>query len=214
MTIRRQPIAALGLALLFLTAVSCVREFEESTRLPEQGTRVTLTIFDEPWVSTRSAYTPGEGVHLTKTEQIGLFYDNGSLLVGNGSYAIKATPQGGGVYSFTAPEGSLDKTWYAIVPYSYWMSRAKINTNQRMMITFPSIQFPGQNTFDPQTDVLVAKPFTIDAAGAKTATIDAFKRLTAPFKLEITGLDAGEKIYAATFAVSKKASSEIGRAHV
>lgn len=206
MTIRRQLIAALGLALLFLTAVSCVREFEESTRLPEQGTRVTLTIFDEPWVSTRSAYTPGEGVHLTKTEQIGLFYDNGSLLVGNGSYAIKATPQGGGVYSFTAPEGSLDKTWYAIVPYSHNQARARLNTAKQFHIVFPCTQFPGQNTFDPATDFLVGKPFTIDAEGAGTATIDAFKRLTAPFKLEITGLDPGEKIYAVTFAQSTKAS--------
>ncbi|MBQ3722831.1 MAG: hypothetical protein II851_03885 [Bacteroidales bacterium] len=203
--------AFFAIAALCLTGVSCVKELDEgAVVLPENGARVSLTVSDEAWVSTRSAYTPGEGVKMTKDEKIALFYDNGSLLVGNNSFGIVASPQGGGSYSFTAPEEGLDKTWYAIVPYSYWMSRAKINTNQRMMITFPSIQFPGQNTFDPQTDVLVAKPFTIDAAGAKTATIDAFKRLTAPFKLEITGLDAGEKIYAATFAVSKKASSAFG----
>ncbi len=198
------------LSIATLCLVSCVKEYEENVPLPEQGTRVTLTVSDEAWISTRSAYTPGEGVKLTKDEKIALFYDDGTLLVGNNSYGIVASPQGGGSYSFTAPEGGLDKTWYAVVPYSYAMSRAKINTNQRLMLTFPCIQFPGQNTFDPQADFLVAKPFTIDAAGAKTATIDAFKRLTAPFKLEITGLDAGEKIYAATFAVSKNASSNYG----
>ena len=202
--------AFLSIAALCLAGASCVKEFDENTLLPEQGNRVTLTVSDEAWVSTRSAYIPGEGVKLTKDEKIALFYDNGSLLVGNNSYGIVASPQGGGSYSFTAPEDGLDKTWYAVVPYSFAMSRAKINTNQRLMLTFPCIQFPGQNTFDPQADFLVAKPFTIDAAGAKTATIDAFKRLTAPFKLEITGLDAGEKIYAATFAVSKKATSSFG----
>ena len=198
------------LSIATLCLVSCVKEYEENIPIPEQGARVSLTVSDEAWVSTRSAYTPGEGVKLTKDEKIALFYDDGTLLVGNNSYGIVASPQGGGSYSFTAPEAGLDKTWYAIVPYSFAMTRTRINTNQRLMITFPCIQFPGQNTFDPQADILVAKPFTIDAAGAKTATIDAFKRLTAPFKLEITGLDAGEKIYAATFAVSKKASSNFG----
>ncbi len=205
--------AFFAIAALALSGVSCVKELDEGANLPpEDGMRVSLTVSDAPWVSTRSAYTPGEGVKLTKNEKIALFYDNGTLLVGNNnsSFGIVATPQGGGSYSFTAPEAGLDKTWYAIVPYSYWMSRTKIKDNQRLMITFPCIQFPGQNTFDPQADFLVAKPFTIDAAGEKTATIDAFKRLTAPFKLEITGLDAGEKIYAATFAVNKKASSSFG----
>ena len=200
--------AFFAIAALALSGVSCVKELEEGAAvvLPEEGTRVTLTVSDAPWVSTRSAYTPGEGVKLTKTEQIGLLYDNGSLLVGNNSYAIKAAPQGGGSYSFTAPEGSLDKTWYGIVPYSYAMTRARINTEQKLMLTFPAVQFPGQNTFDPQTDFLVAKPFTIGAEGANTATIDAFKRITAPFKLEITGLESGEKIYAVTFALSRVAS--------
>ena len=206
MTIRKQLFAVSGLAFLLLTAVSCVRELEEGKRLPQQDTRVTLTVFDEPWVSTRSAYTPDEGVKLTKTEQIGLFYDNGTLLVGNNSYAIKAIPQGGGSYSFTAPAGSLDKTWYAIVPYSYNQARARISQAKEFHIVFPCTQFPGQNTFDPATDFLVGKPFTVDAEGARIATIDAFKRLTAPFKLEITGLDPGEKIYAVTFAQSTKAS--------
>ena len=198
-----------AIAALALSGVSCVKELNEGATLPEDGSRVTLTVSDAPWVSTRSTYTPGEGVKLTKDEQIGLFYDNGTLLVGNNSYAIKATPQGGGSYSFTAPEGSLDKTWYAIVPYSYNQARARINTAKEFHIVFPCTQFPSQNNFDPTTDILVGKPFTIDAEGARTATIDAFKRLTAPFKLEITGLDPGEKIYAVTFAQSKKASGYI-----
>ncbi|MBO4537044.1 MAG: hypothetical protein J5702_07530, partial [Bacteroidales bacterium] len=203
----KKIIALLGIAAFCLAGVSCVKELEESTRMiPEQGTKVTLTVSDEAWVSTRSAYTPGEGVKLTQNEQIGLFYDNGTLLVGNNSYAIKAAPQGAGVYSFTAPEGSLDKTWYAIVPYSHNQARARLNTAKQFHIVFPCTQFPGQNTFDPSTDFLVGKPFAIDAEGARTATIDAFKRLTAPFKLEITGLDPGEKIYAVTFAQSTKAS--------
>ena len=104
------------LSIATLCLVSCVKEYEENIPIPEQGARVSLTVSDEAWVSTRSAYTPGEGVKLTKDEKIALFYDDGTLLVGNNSYGIVASPQGGGSYSFTAPEAGLDKTWYAIVP--------------------------------------------------------------------------------------------------
>lgn len=201
--------AIAGILALFLAGVSCVQELdEEQNNIPSSGTPVTLSVSDEDWVSSRSAYTPGDGIRLTQNEKIALFYDNGSLLVGNNSYAIAASPQGGGSYSFTAPEGSIDKTWYGIVPYSYAMTRTQISTEKHFMLTFPAIQFPGQNTFDPQTDFLVAKPFTIEGAGANTAKIDAFKRITAPFKLQITGLDSGEKIYAVTFAMNKAATNK------
>ena len=106
----KKIIAFLSIAALCLAGVSCVKEFDENILIPDQGARVTLTVSDEAWISTRSVYTPGEGVKLTKDEKIALFYDNGSLLVGNNSYGIVASPQGGGSYSFTAPEEGLDKT--------------------------------------------------------------------------------------------------------
>lgn len=200
--------AIAGILALFLAGVSCIQELnEEQVIIPSSGTLVKLSVSDEDWGSTRSVYTPGDGIRLTKNEKIGLLYDDGTLYVGNGnSYAIAATPDGAGNYSFTAPEGSLDKTWYGIVPYSYELTRAQFN-NKYLLLTFPAIQFPGQNTFDPATDFLVSKPFTIEGTGAKTASINAFKRLTAPFKLQITGLDPGEKIYAVTFDYSVAASS-------
>ncbi len=201
-------ITSFGLLALLMAGVSCVNNLEEGPApLPENGTRVSLTVTDGEWNGERSSYIPGEGISLTKAEKIALLYDDGSLLVGNASYSLVASPEGAGSYNFTAPAGSLDKTWYGIVPYSYDLTRARINTNQRMMITFPSIQFPGQNTFDPATDFLVARPFNITGdAGSKTAAITSFKRLTAPFKLRITGLGDSEKIYATTIALSRKAN--------
>ena len=203
----KKILAFFGLAVL-LAAASCVKEFEESTRMiPEQGTKVTLTVSDEAWVSTRSAYTPGEGIKLTKSEKIGLFYDDGTALVSdpstNKSYPRLASPEGAGSYSFTAPAGTEGKTWYPIVPYSKNLTRARLNTASQFMIKFPVVQFPGPNTFDPATDILVGKPFTVEGDGTKTATIDAFKRLTAPLKVEVTGLDANEKIYAVTLTLSQ-----------
>ena len=192
---------------LCLAGMSCVQELNEEQIVdPSSGIPVTLSVTDADWESTRSAFTPGVGIKLTNNEKIGLLYDDGSLYVGNSSYAIAASPRGGGKYDFTAPEGSLDKTWYGVVPYSRELTRAQFN-NRYLLLTFPSIQFPGQNTFDPQTDILVSKPFKIDGTGAKTASINAFKRLTAPFKLQITGLNPGEKIYAVTFDYNVTASS-------
>ena len=203
----KKIIAFLSIAALCLTAISCVRELEESGRLPQQGTKVTLTVSDEAWVSTRSAYTPGEGIKLTKSEKIGLFYDDGTALISdpstNKSYPRLASPEGAGSYSFTAPTGTEGKTWYPIVPYSKNLTRARLSGASQFMIKFPVVQFPGQNTFDPATDILVGKPFTVEGDGAKTATIDAFKRLTAPLKVEVTGLDASEKIYAVTLTLSQ-----------
>ena len=201
--------AFFAIAALALSGVSCVKELNEGADLlPEDGTRVTLTVSDAPWVSTRSAYTPGEGVKLTKSEKIGLFYDDGTALISdpstNKSYPRLASPEGAGSYSFTAPAGTEGKTWYPIVPYSKNLTRARLSGASQFMIKFPVVQFPGQDTFDPATDILVGKPFTVEGDGAKTATIDAFKRLTAPLKVEVTGLDAGEKIYAVTLTLSQK----------
>ncbi len=203
--------ALAGVLALCLAGVSCVREFdEEQITIPSSGTRVTLSVSDEDWEATRSVYTSGDGIRLTNNEKIALLYDNEDetkpLYVGNSSYALASTPDGTGNHSFTAPDASLDKTWYGIVPYSKELTRANPNT-KHLLITFPAIQFPGQNSFDPATDILVSKPFTIEGTGDKTASINAFKRLTAPFKLQITGLDPGDKIYAVTFDLSQTASS-------
>lgn len=198
---------ALSIALC-LAGMSCVQELnEEQIVVPSSGIPVTLSVTDADWESTRSAFTPGVGIKLTKNEKIGLLYKSGSLYVGNGnSYAIAATPDGTGNYSFSAPDASLDSTWYGIVPYSKELTRANPST-KNLLITFPAIQFPGQNTFDPATDFLVSRPFTIEGTGDKTASINAFKRLTAPFKLQITGLKSTDKIYAVTFDLSQTASS-------
>lgn len=208
----RKNYAIIGALAASLALVSCAKQFEEGMEVPVQkGVNVALSVVDEDWDATRSAYTPGQGIKITGNEKIALFYDDGAKLNGDSrgqSYCFTAIPSGSGVYSFTAPEAALDKTWYAVVPYSLWQTRNKLNGPQQLMINLPSTQYPGQNTFDPQTDILVGKPFTIEGTGAKTATINAFKRITAPFKLQLTGLGASDKVYAVTFALSQSAKGE------
>lgn len=208
----RKNYAIVGAFAACLALVSCAKQFEEGMEIPaENGIRVSLAVSDEDWDATKSVYTPGQGIKITKNEKIALFYDDGTKLNGDSrgqSYCFTATPLGDGTYSFTAPEAALDKTWYSVVPYSLWQTRNKLNGAQYLMLNLPSTQYPGQNTFDPQTDFLVGKPFTIEGTGAKTATINAFKRITAPFKLELTGLAPTDKVYAVTFALSQSAKSE------
>ena len=96
-------------AAAFMIA-GCTAELKENRteEAVSKGTPVTLYVEDKEWLpedgTSRSVYEPGVGIHLTGTENISLFYKDGSqYLSGNGNYSIKATPDGAGVYSFTDP---------------------------------------------------------------------------------------------------------------
>ena len=209
----KKNFAIIGMIAVCLASVSCVKQLETDTVLPaeQDGIQVTLNVNDAAWDACKSAYAPGTGIAVDHNEKIGLFYANGTMITGGPvsgqSYASPATPSGAGKYTFTAPEESVDSTWYAIVPYSLNLTRCQLNGKQ-LMLMLPSTQYPGQNTFDPATDLLVGKPFKLTESGnGKTATIDAFKRLTAPLKLQLTGLGASDKVYAVTFALSQTAAN-------
>ena len=201
---RKQFISA-GLALVgaIIAATSCTSLFENNlTPGTEKGTRITLHVNETQWTASddvRSSYTEGVGISLSGTESISLFYKkDGTVSGGTDGYSIKATKSGGD-YVFTRPDGVADDAlWYAIVPYSKNFAR-KTSDNKYGQYRVNPVQFPGADTFDPQADVLLGRPFlTVGATG----TIEGFKRLVAPWRIVITGLEDSDKIYSATFALS------------
>ena len=169
------------------------------------GEKVILTVTDAPWTDeTRSAYTSGTGVKLTGTEPISLYYFKDKIYNSN----IKATAASAGQYSFTMPAAAEGSTlWYGILPYSRYL--ASLNSAGTMaVLRLGPVQFPSADSFDPQFDWVVAKPFTVDGtSGDKSGEIVAFKRLFAPLCLTVTGLPAGSKIYTATLAFSQEPTS-------
>ncbi len=188
-------IAALSLALTF---AACQKE-SSFVDPAQNGKTISLTVCDN---ITRTAYTPGTGVALTGSEPIGLFYRNGEgrwngMAVTGQAKPVIATPSDG-AYTFTIPEGAEYTEWTGIMPYSSQNSFTDTQGIQ-MVVKLSSVQCPGQNTFDPAYDYLLAKNFVINE-GEGTAEITEFKRIFAPLRLTLKGISADEKIYAVTFA--------------
>ncbi len=169
-----------------------------------QGIPVSLTVHDAEWTDgdTRTAYTPGTGVRMTGTERIKLFYKSDKFYNADVIASPTGTPD---EYSFTMPaaaEGA--SSWYGFMPYSKWLVTLT-STGTKGVVRLGPVQFPEANSFDPMCDYMVLKPFAVvGTEGAKTGTIDGFKRLFAPLCVSVTGLPVGAKIYTATLSLSQE----------
>ncbi len=158
--------------------------------------------------ATRSAYDPTTNkITLDHKELMGLYYilstkTDTSLYYGSDKTthnSIKASPLEPytGQYQFTKPTDATN-TWVGIIPYS----KGLIQTNSKYTSIWCRLapnQFPDGNSFDSHSDYLVSKPFTVEG---EEGTITEFKRLFTPFRLNITGLTADDKISAVTFKVN------------
>lgn len=198
-------IAAFSMVMAF---AACNKE--NNIEPAASGRKIVLTVKDN---ITKTAYTPGTGVKLTGTENIGLFYRfnegeqtgrwNGMATTGQAKPVI-ATASGAGAYTFTIPAGAQYSEWTGILPYSSQNTFTDSN-GLFTVVRLSSVQCPGANTFDPAYDYLIAKNFEINE-GEGTAEITQFVRLFTPLRLQIKGLAAGEKIFSVTFATNQTAS--------
>ncbi len=202
-----------GVILLAFLAFSCQIEKIESPDAKQASTTYKFTVQDRVWTSdqTRTAYTEGVGIGLTGTENISLFYVDGSgdvvgsAMSSTNSPGWKATPTGApGEYSFTGP--TLDGTYkcYAIMPYSKKNTTllAKTSGNKTVSIGLSHVQYPSANSFDPRFDFMVGHPFDL-GTGATGATVTSFKRLFSPLKILLSGLDSSEKVYAVSIKLAQ-----------
>lgn len=185
-----------------LLAVSCARESENAGGLapgniPSAGEKVVLTVDLD---GVRSAYIPGTGVALDGTEKAAVYYsDPGNHKLGG---PLEAVPVGEGVYEFTVPGGvQYEPMWYALMPYSAAMTSAGKDARTAVG-TISTVQFPKAGSFDPAYDYLAAEGFEISDG---EATINRFRRVTAPLKVTVTGLPAGATIFTATMTIGQKA---------
>lgn len=188
--------------------VACVKETplddrvnKEAKPAVQDGNTVMLTIHDAMWTEdTKTAHTEGIGVSLTGTEMLSILYEKDKLYYTD---YTKASPTGeAGKYSFVKPAASEGATrWYGIMPYSKWLIGLD-GSGSSVKLRLGPVQFPQADSFDPQFDYLVARPFTVNESQAE---ITAFKRLFAPLCLSIKGLPDGAKIYTVTMSLSQEA---------
>ncbi len=204
--LRKLPSYFLAAAIVCLA--SCRQETLDAPDAFESGTPVTLRVIDAEWVESdvaRSSYSDAVGIRMSQEEDIALFYSDGTKLVGvddSNRYPFKATANGDGTWTFTNPAAADGMTWFSLVPYSQQGQRY-MKTSTNMQARVGPVQFPLDDSFDPQADVLAGRPFTVSGG---TATISSFKRLLAPWRILITGLESSERIYSATLTLSGTAT--------
>ncbi len=206
---------ALSTLVAILPLASCQKEnLTEDQSVPQTITRTIAADIEalDSSSETKSVYEAGQGVHLTNTEYMSVFYsrNNGdnvldSLNSSNSYKAIRATPDGNGKWTFTHP-AVRNLTSY---DYSFVLPHSRCNEipgNRKQVKTrLYSVQYPTQTSFDPGADILVGKAqFSVNQISDVNNV--TFKRLFAPVKLIIydnkNALN-GEKIHAVSFSLSQ-----------
>lgn len=187
-----------AIAALVFASCAKVEEGKFNTKVPE-GRKISLLIKDN--AAVRSTFSE-DVLSLSGDEPFRVCYVSDGTVVGS----VKATGTNGN-YEFVIPDGvePTDYTWYAVGP---WKSRTYNSVTEAvlqkasgtMSLPVPAIQTPGNNTPDPAADILISDAFEVTGEGE--AEINLFKRLAAPLQLRITGLDEGDKIYAAALSVN------------
>lgn len=219
---KKHLLLSAGLIIAAMTA--CQKEIDQNVNLnATDSVTFRFEVNDNEWDGVRSSYIEGTGVKLAGNENIAVFYDNSvskggstegftKAIVGvSATDPIKATGTGFS-YSFTAPEEAASATaWYAIMPYASTLVKATTDETPTATVQIHSVQYPTATSFDPHYDFLAAEPFCFTPSGsAYSGTINAFKRLSAPFRIVLSGLDAADKVYAATITLSTAASGTDG----
>lgn len=183
-----------------LSAVSCQKEIIDNVGTSAgKGTVITLTVEDS--AVCKSAFDGDKTISLTGDEHFNVFYVGaGGKTAGN----VEATPSGQGVYSFVVPGGVNveDYSWYAVSPYSPGVQAKGTTAENNAQLWLSPVQVPGANTFDANFDFLLSNKLEVSEG---VATITEFKRLAAPLLLSIKGLEAGDKIFAATLTIDEPA---------
>ncbi len=219
---KKSVIYAAGLAALALAAAACQEELTGNINDADSSApAITRTMYVEgnEWTAgdgTRTAYTPGAGVDWTGSETFAVYYgnpanaasptDKTNYILGK---ATDVTSLGGGRYSFSHPaiEGMEAYDYCVIVP-----DLGTTGTNSAgasASFKFSPVQTPGQNTFDPNYDVLFGQGAK-EAVLSEELSVTKFKRVFAPLRVSIrdgAGVIGNEKIHAATVSFSQAAVS-------
>ena len=167
---------------LVIFSVACYSQLEghaPSSNLVDRVVDVKKCIWDD----AKSSYVSGEGLLLSGSEFMTVFYNQFDASADNQFSSSKvykagvAEPIGSDKYSFAhTPIHGAEKYNY------YFLSPHHITTSSSQQFRLFSLQFPGIDTHDPQYDLLVGRPI-IGSGISDKSEVSGFKRLTAPVKV-------------------------------
>lgn len=100
-------------------------------------------------------------------------------------------------FAVSFPKNSGAVAYNAVFPASAVVEEAEVNANE-VQVAVKNFQYPAEDSFDPQADVLVAKQLEFDAQ--PTELNMQFKRLVAMGKMTLTNLDVNAEIVKVVFA--------------
>ncbi len=214
----------LGILAVSASAISCQKELTEG-QAANAVPQITKTMYVEgnewlPEDGTKTSFQPETGIVWDGTEQIGVYYANSASTGTSASdkymvnRAKNVTSVGDGMYSFTHDliDGAEAYDYAVIVPD---LTNTGLNgPGTAASFKFSPVQNPGQNTYDPNYDILFAQG-VMNVQASEQISVTKFKRVTAPLKVEVKdskNLVGDEKVHAVTTSFSQPAVKNSGLA--
>ncbi len=196
-------ITALAISAGVLAFSACQKDLTDTENSQTATITRTVTVSDEEWTGdTKTAFVEGEGIKVTGTENMSVFYYDGTKeTTVSGLAKTVATPDGKGNFTFShdATEGNTYNYWF-VLPNT---TRNKETTDAHTFWLYPT-QHPAADSFDPNMDCLVGQAqFGLSAQSSIEGL--KFRRLFSHLKLELTdgaSVLGDEKIHIVTFAVN------------
>ena len=174
------------------------------------GIQKTMNVIAQEWDddAAKSSYEAGVGITLSGNESVGVYYNayktGADSQFGQGleKAIVEATPSGEGKYTFahSAISGAHTYNYYFLMPYRGVSTVGTHNKGYKPFTHLFAVQYPSATSYDPSFDYLIGKPVE-NVEASSEVVVDGFKRITAPFLLNIEDADdllGGEKIYAVT----------------
>lgn len=215
----KKYLMTLGLMLGILSLTGCQKDNTDSSVNIESEKMITrtFTVAGEWCEDTRSYYEEGEGVKISGTEILSVYWGDAQYAANDNTAnsklnRIKGSPSKTTAFEYTFShnpvEGASAYDYYFIMPNT--TTNNQQSKGHRPMVYLNTIQTPAANSFDPAQDYLVGKPLLNQSEVNSNASV-YFKRMFAPLRMTVKNgglLQEGEKILYATISQSATCSAK------
>lgn len=183
---------SLMLVAVAAMGIACQEKVEDFT--PERANEVVMTI---------TADVDETRTYIDETNKIVKWSEGDQLKVIENSAVYRTSEaatidaDGKAQFAVSFPKKSGAVAYNAVFPASAVVEETEVNANE-VQVAVKSFQYPSEDSFDPQADVLVAKQLEFEAQ--PTELNMQFKRLVAMGKMTLTNFDENAEIVKVVFA--------------
>lgn len=198
-----KPILALAVCASLFTACSKDDTVSDSGN----GRNVTMTVTAsselETASDTRTVYDPATGkISWSATGEFLQVFETAASTTTTATSQQGVVTNGTAKFAVTFPENANTSLVYnAVYPASAWVSSSNTDVTNMKVIT-PTTQQPTATSFDPNADLLIAKP--ISSATQPTELEMSFGRAVAIGKMTVKNLASSEDVLGVKFTAANK----------